>query len=118
MAAGQVIPGRPPPAQRVYYSWMDHRCVQAPGAERERGADLSAKKVCAQWLAAATDKTVIQVPRALIASVLAAALDFGVLVLLVERLSWSAQPAARSESSPFREPSWTRNDDSDPAPYQ
>ena len=38
--------------------------------------------------------TALQVPRALVVSVLAAALDFCVLVLLVERFHWHAVPAA------------------------
>jgi putative flippase GtrA len=45
-------------------------------------------------VAAPTHHTALQVPRALVASVLAAALDFGTLVWLVERQGWSPVLAA------------------------
>lgn len=55
---------------------------------------MSASKLCTQLFAESTEKLVVQVPRALIASGLAAGLDFGSLILLVERFGWSAQAAA------------------------
>jgi putative flippase GtrA len=55
---------------------------------------VSTAKQLVTWVAAPTRQTAVQVPRALIVSVLAAALDFGVLVLLVERWSWSPAVAA------------------------
>ena len=45
-----------------------------------------------KWLTEPVDNIAVQVPRALIASALAALLDFAVLIVLVESLSW--QPAA------------------------
>ncbi|HEY8506161.1 MAG TPA: GtrA family protein [Gemmataceae bacterium] len=45
-------------------------------------------------LAAPVESTLLQVPRALAASGLAAALDMALLVLLVEAAGWSALPAA------------------------
>jgi putative flippase GtrA len=47
-----------------------------------------------KWVLAPTNHTALQVPRAIVVSVFAAALDFGVLVLLVERFAWSPVPAA------------------------
>jgi len=47
-----------------------------------------------QWGLAPVHSTVLQVPRALVVAVLAAVLDFGLLVLLVERARWSAAHAA------------------------
>src|SRR3954452_2254962 len=65
-----------------------------PGpAGSERSPALNAKNLCAQLFAESTEKLVLQVPRALIASGLAAVLDFGILILLVERAGWSAQAA-------------------------
>ena len=46
------------------------------------------------WLAAPVEHTILQVPRALIASGLAAALDMGTLVTLVEWAGWNPLPAA------------------------
>ena len=40
------------------------------------------------WLVKSTESTVLQVPRALAASVAAAAVDFGLLVVLVEHGGW------------------------------
>ena len=41
-----------------------------------------------------TENTLLQMPRALVASCLAAALDVGLLVLFVERFSWNPAAAA------------------------
>jgi putative flippase GtrA len=46
------------------------------------------------WLTAPVECTLLQVPRALAASGLAAALDCGLLVVLVEMLNWPALAAA------------------------
>lgn len=40
------------------------------------------------------ESTLLQVPRALVASILAAALDVGILIALVERFSWNPAAAA------------------------
>jgi len=50
----------------------------------KRDFELSSKKLIVQVLAESTDETVLQVPRALIVSGLAAALDYGVMALLIE----------------------------------
>jgi putative flippase GtrA len=47
-----------------------------------------------RWLTAPVNRTVLQVPRALAASGLAAALDVGLLVLLVESAGWHPLAAA------------------------
>src|ERR1700720_2784803 len=47
-----------------------------------------------QWSFAPARTTRAQIPRALVASVFAAALDFAVLVLLVEQVRWHPVPAA------------------------
>jgi putative flippase GtrA len=47
-----------------------------------------------RYLAGPVENTLLQVPRALVASVLAAALDMGVLVLLVEGAGWQPLLAA------------------------
>jgi|HubBroStandDraft_6_1064221.scaffolds.fasta_scaffold167501_2 putative flippase GtrA len=39
------------------------------------------------------DTTLVQVPRALVASCLVSALDFGLMVLLVEKAGWDPDPA-------------------------
>jgi putative flippase GtrA len=46
------------------------------------------------WLAEPVESTVAQVPRALVASILALFLDFGLLLVLVEKLGFPAVPAA------------------------
>jgi putative flippase GtrA len=55
---------------------------------------VSSKNLVVKLVAESTENVVLQVPRALVASALAAALDFGVLVLLVERGGWNAALAA------------------------
>jgi putative flippase GtrA len=55
---------------------------------------MSTHRQLVQWATAPTDDVALQVPRALVVSVLAAALDFGMLVLLVERFEWSPVLAA------------------------
>jgi putative flippase GtrA len=55
---------------------------------------LSLKKRVVGLVAAPVESTLLQVPRALVASALAAALDFGVLIFLVERAGWHPLPAA------------------------
>ena len=50
---------------------------------------MKTKHFLAKALTESTENILLQVPRALVASVLAAALDFGVLVLLVEAAGWS-----------------------------
>lgn len=47
-----------------------------------------------QSFLAPVHSTMLQVPRALVASVLALMVDFGILTLLVEFASWKAVPAA------------------------
>jgi putative flippase GtrA len=47
-----------------------------------------------KWLTAPVDNVLLQIPRALVASGLAAALDFGLLLFLVELLGWHPIPAA------------------------
>lgn len=46
------------------------------------------------WLVASTERTVLQLPRALVASCLAAAVDFWLLVVMVEIAGWSPVWAA------------------------
>jgi putative flippase GtrA len=46
------------------------------------------------WLTAPAENTLLQVPRALVVSGLAAILDFALLIVLVERASWHPVPAA------------------------
>lgn len=48
----------------------------------------------ARWFLAPVESVALQVPRALVASGLAAILDVGILILLVEGAGWSALPAA------------------------
>lgn len=48
----------------------------------------------ADQLVTKPNEILIQVPRALVASVLSALVDFGVLILLVELCGWSPLPAA------------------------
>ena len=55
---------------------------------------MSTARQIVQWATVPTDHAALQVPRALVVSVLAAALDFGVLVLLVEHFEWSPVLAA------------------------
>ena len=55
---------------------------------------MSTKKLCAHLFVESAENLVVQVPRALIASGLAAVLDFCILVVLVERAGWNAQSAA------------------------
>jgi putative flippase GtrA len=55
---------------------------------------LSTKPLVFRLVADSTENVILQVPRALVVSVLAAALDFGLLVLLVEGAGWSPQAAA------------------------
>jgi putative flippase GtrA len=52
------------------------------------------KKQLQGWLTARADSTLVQAPRALLASGLAALLDCVTLVLLVERAGWNPVPAA------------------------
>lgn len=47
-----------------------------------------------KWLADPVESIFLQVPRALAASALAALLDMGLLILLVERFGWHPAPAA------------------------
>jgi putative flippase GtrA len=53
-----------------------------------------AKATLLRGLTGPVEHTLLQVPRALVASVLAAALDVGFLVLLVETAGWHPLPAA------------------------
>jgi putative flippase GtrA len=55
---------------------------------------MSTARQILHWATAPTEHAALQVPRALVVSILAAALDFGVLVLLVEQCNWSPAPAA------------------------
>ncbi len=55
---------------------------------------MSTARQIVHWATAPTDHAALQVPRALVVSVLAAVLDFGVLVLLVEQFEWSPVLAA------------------------
>lgn len=55
---------------------------------------MTAKNAVVALIASPTERLVLQVPRALVASALAAAVDFAVLVLLVEGAGWGAVPAA------------------------
>src|SRR4051812_47204698 len=63
------------------------------GAGRGEVLAVITKQLCTRLFAESTESLVLQVPRALIASCLAAALDFGILILLVERAGWNAQAA-------------------------
>jgi putative flippase GtrA len=47
-----------------------------------------------QWGLAPAHSVLLQIPRALLASVICAVLDFGLLVLLVEQGGWNPVPAA------------------------
>jgi putative flippase GtrA len=55
---------------------------------------LITKPLLVRLVAQSTESLVLQVPRALVASTLAATLDFGLLVVLVECAGWSPQVAA------------------------
>ena len=51
-------------------------------------------QVLQRWLADPVESVFLQMPRALVASALAAALDVGLLVLFVERFGWHPAAAA------------------------
>lgn len=55
---------------------------------------MSTRTLLLTWLVKPTERVTQQVPRALVASVLAAGLDFGLLVLLVELGRWHPLAAA------------------------
>jgi putative flippase GtrA len=55
---------------------------------------MNTKQPLIGWLAEPVDNTLLQVPRALMVSALAAALDFGILIVLVEGVGWNPLGAA------------------------
>lgn len=55
---------------------------------------MSTRKLVVTWLIAPVENTLLQVPRALVASCLAAAVDLGILILLVELAGWHPLAAA------------------------